>query len=527
MHDIMLVPAMSAQALLLEDAVSPFEVYVPIEKMDKKQQVIAGYASVKGIDLQNDLIPIPALKEAWEGFIKNLDYAHIHILHSNIPVGKVVLEHTDSEGKIWKSGVDDIGLFIVVKIRDDIKKAKEVWKLIEKGVLKGFSIGGEALSKITVKKEGGFEFNRIDKLELHEISVVDNPANQLSLFQIVKNAIPLSKLKEIQKMKIDDVKTKLLALYEERRAIDKQLYPSEVKMATEESSIGVPSEPQTNTISEAKRRELYDKRSLLNLEIWAMEDGLRQKIIDTVKKMREAVTNVSVNINADEVDVTKICELVNKEIRKHLGQTEDSELPVSKEAELTAQKGAGGFTPSDVVKDEPSNNITKEEKSMPEEGKEVKKEETPAAPVAKDVSNAEVLAELQKLNSILTDGFSKMQAKLESAAPLEKKEEKVEKKEGAEVAKEEPKEVAKAKAEECDEGDDKKEEKAAGRANIDELVKAEVQKRLEELGLPTEKKSVSPAAQGSEIKKVKDPLAMSLKDLNDIPLKRIMKGKEF
>jgi HK97 family phage prohead protease len=516
---LQLVPAMSAQTLLLEDAVSPFAVYVPIEKMDKKQQVIAGYASVKGIDLQNDLIPIPALKEAWEGFIKNLDYAHIHILHSNIPVGKVLLEHTDSEGKLWKSGVDDIGLFIVVKIRDDIKKAREVWKLIEKGVLKGFSIGGEAISKITVKKEGGFEFNRIDKLELHEISVVDNPANQLSLFQIVKNAVPLSKLKEIQKMKIEDVKTKLLTLYEERRAIDKQLYPSEVKMATEESPIGVAQE-QTSTLSEAKRRELCDKRSLLNLEIWAMEDGLRQKIIDTVKKMNEAVTNVSVNINADGVDVSKICELVNKEIRKHLGQTEDSELPVSKEAEITAQEGAGGFTPSDVVKNEPSNSITKGEPQVTEEKKEVKKEETPAAPVAKEVSNAEVLAELQKLNSILTDGFSKMQAKLESAAPLEKKEEKVEKKEGTE---EKPVE----KAKDCDEDKDKEEEKAASKTNIDELVKAEVAKRLEELGLPTEKKSVAPAAGGSDIKKVKDPLAMSLKDLNDIPLKRIMKGKEF
>ena len=78
---------------------APFEMWVPIQKLDSKQRIIAGYASVKGIDLQNELVTIPALKDAWAKFIKNIDYAHVHVMHTNIPVGKVILEFTDNEGK--------------------------------------------------------------------------------------------------------------------------------------------------------------------------------------------------------------------------------------------------------------------------------------------------------------------------------------------------------------------------------------------------------------------------------------------
>ena len=163
---------------------APFSLWCEISKVDQEKHVIGGYASVDVVDEQRDKIPLETLKEAWEHFIKDLDYAHIHVMHSNIPVGRVLLEYTDSQGKKYKSGVDDKGLFILAEIRQDIKKGRETWKLIEEGKLRGFSIAGEVLASTYV--HDGRSYNRIDKLELHEISVVDRPANKLCLFTVMK-----------------------------------------------------------------------------------------------------------------------------------------------------------------------------------------------------------------------------------------------------------------------------------------------------------------------------------------------------
>jgi len=164
---------------------TPFQVWCGIDKIDEDSFVIGGYASVEVVDKQGDKVPLETLEEAWKLFTKDLDYAHVHILHSNIPVGKILLEYEDSEGETRKSGVDDKGLYILVKIRNDIKKGKEVWQLIREKQLNGFSIAGEVIASQPISN--GKSFQQIDKLELHEISVVDKPANQLCLFSIMKS----------------------------------------------------------------------------------------------------------------------------------------------------------------------------------------------------------------------------------------------------------------------------------------------------------------------------------------------------
>lgn len=164
----------------------PAQFYVPIAKQfeDEDRFIVAGYASVEIIDSQNELIPVKALKDAWEGFIKNEEFAHCNIMHSNIPVGKVLKSYADKKGNIWKSGVDDKGLFIVSEVRNDIRKGEQTKELITNGRLTGYSIGGEALASSTVCEDKCY--TRIDKLELHEISYVDRPANEASIFTVVK-----------------------------------------------------------------------------------------------------------------------------------------------------------------------------------------------------------------------------------------------------------------------------------------------------------------------------------------------------
>ena len=110
--------------------------------------VIAGYASVEMVDKQGDLITRGALKDAFGNFMKAEDFRNVQLAHSNIQVGSVISDYTDSNGRVWKSGVDDAGMFVVIKLRDDIEKAREVANEIRKGNLTGFSIGGQAFKRI-------------------------------------------------------------------------------------------------------------------------------------------------------------------------------------------------------------------------------------------------------------------------------------------------------------------------------------------------------------------------------------------
>ncbi len=86
-----------------------------------------------------------------------------------------------------KTGVDDVGFYVVIKMRDDIEKAKEISRGIRKGTLRSFSIGGQAISKRQRKSEEFGEYNEIEKLELHEVTVCEKGINPEAKFDILKH----------------------------------------------------------------------------------------------------------------------------------------------------------------------------------------------------------------------------------------------------------------------------------------------------------------------------------------------------
>ena len=94
-----------------------------------------------------------------------------NLAHSGIQVGEVVDNYTDSEGRVWKSEVDEHGLFVVCRIRDDIQKAREVQKQVRSGELKAFSIGGQALFRVTKTTPEHGTHREITDLELHEVTL--------------------------------------------------------------------------------------------------------------------------------------------------------------------------------------------------------------------------------------------------------------------------------------------------------------------------------------------------------------------
>jgi HK97 family phage prohead protease len=148
--------------------------------------VIAGYASVEMVDKQGDLITRGALKNAFGDFMKADGYRNVQLAHSNIQVGEVIPSYTDSDGRVWKSGVDDAGMFVVIKLRDDIEKAREVANEIRKGALRGFSIGGQAFKRMRKSDQQHGDYTEISKLELHEVTICEKGINPEATFRILK-----------------------------------------------------------------------------------------------------------------------------------------------------------------------------------------------------------------------------------------------------------------------------------------------------------------------------------------------------
>ena len=148
--------------------------------------VIGGYASIEIVDKQNDLITLEALNEAVKKYMEVKKYRNVMSNHSNVQVGDVIEKYRDKHGQLHKTQVDDVGFYVVIKLRDDIEKAKEISRGIRKGTLRSFSIGGQALSKRKKTSKEIGEYNEIDKLELHEVTICEKGINPEAKFDILK-----------------------------------------------------------------------------------------------------------------------------------------------------------------------------------------------------------------------------------------------------------------------------------------------------------------------------------------------------
>ena len=148
--------------------------------------VVAGYASVEMVDKQGDLITKDALREAFNKFMDSPGFRNVQLAHSNIQVGSVIPEYSDSSGRIWKSEVDDTGMFVVIQLRDDIEKAREVAAEIRKGNLKSFSIGGQAFERVNKNNTERGDYREIRRMELHEVTICEKGINPEAQFRILK-----------------------------------------------------------------------------------------------------------------------------------------------------------------------------------------------------------------------------------------------------------------------------------------------------------------------------------------------------
>ena len=158
----------------------------PFTILKSNNLVIGGYASIEMVDKQNDLITLDALQEAVNKYMKITKFRNVMTNHSNVQVGEVIPSYRDKTGKLYKTEVDDVGFFVVIKMREDIEKAKEVGREIRDGSLRSFSIGGQALEKRKKTHKEYGEYNEISKLELHEVTICEKGINPEAKFDILK-----------------------------------------------------------------------------------------------------------------------------------------------------------------------------------------------------------------------------------------------------------------------------------------------------------------------------------------------------
>ena len=154
---------------------------MPLSKVNEEKRLVSGFPSLDNADSQDDIVLSEASVRAFSRFRGN-----IREMHQPIAVGKMV-DFKEDQYYDSKSGQFYKGVYVTVYVS---KGAQDTWEKVLDGTLTGFSIGGNVLDADTeFDKAAGKSVRFIKDYELVELSLVDNPANQMAnIYSVVKLA---------------------------------------------------------------------------------------------------------------------------------------------------------------------------------------------------------------------------------------------------------------------------------------------------------------------------------------------------
>lgn len=152
---------------------------MPFAKVDTENRLVSGFATLDNVDSQGDVVLAEASAEAFAKARGN-----IREMHQPIAAGTLVdfrEEELFSDGQFYR------GIYVTAYIS---KGAESTWEKVLDKTLTGFSIGGNIIEASNeFVKEQGKSVRFIKSYDLVELSLVDNPANQLAnVFSITKSA---------------------------------------------------------------------------------------------------------------------------------------------------------------------------------------------------------------------------------------------------------------------------------------------------------------------------------------------------
>ena len=152
----------------------------PIVKVDEEKRLVHGFATLNNIDKVGDIVTLEASEDAFANFRGN-----IREMHMPIAAGKMV-EFRYQEYYDEKTAKLYDGIFVTAYVS---KGAPDTWEKVLDGTLQGFSIGAYVDEDEWVfDEEAGTTLRIIKAYRLVELSLVDNPANDLAnIFSIEKS----------------------------------------------------------------------------------------------------------------------------------------------------------------------------------------------------------------------------------------------------------------------------------------------------------------------------------------------------
>lgn len=153
---------------------------MPIAKVDAENRLVSGFATLDNLDTSDDIVSADASASAFSRFRGN-----IREMHEPIAAGRLVDFREDS---FYDTKTDKFynGVYVTAYVS---LGAESTWQKVLDGTLSGFSIGGNITEQETeYDSELGKMVRIIKNYDLVELSLVDNPANQLAnVFSIVKS----------------------------------------------------------------------------------------------------------------------------------------------------------------------------------------------------------------------------------------------------------------------------------------------------------------------------------------------------
>ncbi len=147
---------------------------------DDEKRLVQGWASVEIVDRQGEIVPIDTIKEAFLDYVSNGGI--VMKQHKNQPVGRVI------QWNVEKNRGDIDGINMIVEINKSGVLADETWQEVKSSIISGFSIGGKTLEREERMNKSGDMVKVLKKIELNEVSLVREPANQLSVIENVSMA---------------------------------------------------------------------------------------------------------------------------------------------------------------------------------------------------------------------------------------------------------------------------------------------------------------------------------------------------
>jgi hypothetical protein len=145
---------------------------MPFSKVNKEKRTVSGFATLDNIDSEGDVVTAEASAKAFARARGN-----VREMHEKIAAGRVVdfkeNEYIDPDtGEVYR------GIYVTAYVS---KGAQSTWEKVLDGTLTGFSIGGEIHEASNeFVKDAGRTVRFIKDYDLTELSLVDNPANQLA-----------------------------------------------------------------------------------------------------------------------------------------------------------------------------------------------------------------------------------------------------------------------------------------------------------------------------------------------------------